>query len=295
MSVQSIASAAFKHGRSARGLVDEVEQASPTALIVAGAAGPAAKVEHELLDGAAPGAVRRVVPGRLDANALSGGIVLVYAIAGSVCNEDVEALRTAERIRVPIVCLLIRPDAASEDREVPYVLARDIVRVPGTLPLGSLLERVAVRAGSNGFTLATNVPRLRPAVADAIVAHYARLNGAIGATPFAGGATLPVLTVNQLRMVARLAAVHGVAIDAKRAGEILAVVAAAVGFRSAARLVAGQLGPRWAIKGGFAYGGTVAIGEAAIARFAAIACPAGGEADEDGFGTHPADIDSPSS
>ncbi|MFQ5425670.1 MAG: hypothetical protein ACE5EV_01160 [Gaiellales bacterium] len=269
MSVQDVASAALRHGRAARALVDEVEDAPPSALILAGAAGPTSVLERELGEGASPGSLRRLAEGPFDGDDLAEGMVLVYSVIDEPTPDDVERLRVADRARLPIVCLVVDPAAVDPPEPVPYVLARDVIRAhePARLPLGSVADRIAVRAGADGFSLAVAIPRLRSAVSDAIVTHYARLNGAIGAASFARGATLPILTVNQLRMVARLAAVHGVKVDAKRAGELIAVVAAGLGFRSVARAALGRNIPRWAIKGGFAYGGTYAIGETAIARF----------------------------
>jgi uncharacterized protein (DUF697 family) len=68
----------------------------------------------------------------------------------------------------------------------------------------------------------------------------------------------------------RLAVAHGEPLDRHRAGELLGVVGAGFGFRAVAREaldlipVAG-----WAVKGGVAYAGTKAIGEAAVRYFEA--------------------------
>ena len=79
-----------------------------------------------------------------------------------------------------------------------------------------------------------------------------------------------MLTLNQIRMVLRIAAAHGEALDRERAFEILSVVAAGLGFRTLARQLVGVVpGLGWAVKGGVAYGATLALGEAASAYFAA--------------------------
>ena len=82
----------------------------------------------------------------------------------------------------------------------------------------------------------------------------------------------PVLTLNQIRLVLRLGAAHGVEIDQQRLPEVLATVAAGFGFRAVARQLLGAIPVAgWAVKGGVAYGGTRALGEAAMRYFAAVA------------------------
>jgi uncharacterized protein (DUF697 family) len=79
-----------------------------------------------------------------------------------------------------------------------------------------------------------------------------------------------VLTLNQIRLVLRIALAYGQEVDRQRAVELLGVVGAGFGFRTAARElldfvpVAG-----WALKGAIAYAGTRAVGEAAARYFAA--------------------------
>jgi uncharacterized protein (DUF697 family) len=85
-----------------------------------------------------------------------------------------------------------------------------------------------------------------------------------------------VLTLNQLRLVLRLAAVHGVEVDQQRAPEVLATVAAGLGLRTVARQLLGAVPVAgWLVKGAVAYGGTRALGEAAMRYFqTAAAAPA---------------------
>ena len=82
-------------------------------------------------------------------------------------------------------------------------------------------------------------PALRQAVGDAIVKHFARQNGVLGVAIFIPGADFPVLTLNQIRMVLRLAAAHGEELDRERAFEVLSVIAAGLGFRTVARHLVG--------------------------------------------------------
>jgi uncharacterized protein (DUF697 family) len=66
-------------------------------------------------------------------------------------------------------------------------------------------------------------------------------------------------------MVLRICASHGLAVDRDRAIEILATIGVGRGRRTGAReLVAFVRVGGWAVKGAVAYGGTKAIGEAAV-------------------------------
>jgi uncharacterized protein (DUF697 family) len=97
---------------------------------------------------------------------------------------------------------------------------------------------------------------------------FARKNGILGVAIFVPGADFPVLTLNQIRLVLRIAAAHGVEVDQQRLPEVLATVGAGFGFRAVARqLLAAVPVAGWVVKGGVAYGGTKALGEAAHRYF----------------------------
>jgi uncharacterized protein (DUF697 family) len=187
-----------------------------------------------------------------------GASVLIWIGAA-----DEDALRAADRDGVPIV-------AVTDDRTVPYVLAEDIVRVPPGLgfPIERIAEVVARKLGDKGPALAARLPMLRRAVCDRLITTASRHNGLIGAAVFVPGVDLPILTLNQARLVLRIALAYGEHVDRGRALELLGVVGAGFGFRTVARElldvvpVAG-----WAVKGAIAYTGTRAIGEAAVRYF----------------------------
>ncbi len=90
-------------------------------------------------------------------------------------------------------------------------------------------------------------------------------NAAVGALLFLPGADLPVMTLNQAKMILEIAAVYGEKINISRAKELAAVVGGAFACRAVARELASivpVLG--WAIKAAVGYSGTVAMGRAAI-------------------------------
>jgi uncharacterized protein (DUF697 family) len=241
-------------------------------LLVAGAPEHAQALAAALGEGADPGAVLDVSGRAPSAYDLEGAAVLVYAVDGPApSEEDAKTFQLASRKDVGIVCVLFGP-ADGDPPPIAYVMDSDVVQVaPGApLPLETIAERIADRAGGEAHLLAAGVPALREPVVKEIIKDFALQNGVLGVAIFIPGADFPVLTLNQIRMVLRIAAAYGEELDKERAFEILSVVAAGLGFRTVARQIAGIVpGLGWAVKGGVAYGATVAVGEAASAYFAA--------------------------
>jgi uncharacterized protein (DUF697 family) len=111
---------------------------------------------------------------------------------------------------------------------------------------------------------------LRVAVCETLVSRFSRRNGLIGAAVFVPGVDMPVLTLNELRLVLRIAAAHGEEISNERLPELLAVVGGGLALRALARQVVDLVpGVGWAVKGAIAYAGTRALGEAAVRHFGA--------------------------
>jgi uncharacterized protein (DUF697 family) len=103
-----------------------------------------------------------------------------------------------------------------------------------------------------------------------LISRASRQSGILGAAVFVPGADLPVLTLNQLRLVLRIGVAHGVRVDAERWPEMLGVIASGLAFRGVARQLLGVVPVvGWAVKGGIAYAGTRALGEAAVRYFEA--------------------------
>jgi uncharacterized protein (DUF697 family) len=132
------------------------------------------------------------------------------------------------------------------------------------------VRAVAQRLGEDGIALAARAPMLRRAVCEQLISEASRRNGLLGTAVFLPGQDLPVLTLHQLRLVLGLAAAHGLEIDAQRVPEAVIVVGGGIGFRALARrLLAVVPVAGWAVKGGLAYGGTRALGEAALRLYEA--------------------------
>jgi len=240
-----------------RRLIKELQAAdNREPLAIGGATEIARTLERELARGGDPAAVRFGAP--------QGAALYVHIATGA----DEAALRGARRARVPIVAI------AFDDAPLPYVLATDVVRVgPGErMPVDRIAAAVAARLGESGAPLAGRLPALRGAVCDRIVASFARKNGIVGAAVFVPGADLPVLALNQVRMLLLLDQAYGLELDPRqRLPEILAAVGAGLGLRTVARELL-DLVPvaGWAVKGGVAYAGTRALGEAAVKRLETV-------------------------
>ena len=270
MSTGATAGFALRHARQIQSMLDEVNAAAPARVAVAGSP-RAARALAEALAGDSRGAVD-VLPGAELAARLSTYSALAVAIdEWPVGTSDTAALRAGERAGLPIVAALVGLGEPARRDEVPYVPATDVIcaqDAAGAAPV--LVGRLAALLKADAYRLARALPHFRAPVSKAIIRHYARRNGLVGAAAIVPGADLPVLTINQLRMVARLAGAHGIQLDGKHLTELGVVVGASLGMRSIARTALSLLpGPGRAIKGGVALSGTTALGEAALRRFRA--------------------------
>lgn len=250
------------------GLVKELRTAAEDdrPLVVGGAPALAEVLRKELAAGGKPGWAR--------SGPVEGGAALIYVLAAPPSEEDDRVLAAAAKARVPIVAVLAGPEL---EPRVPRVPATSVVRVqPGSgFPVDEIARVVAHRLGESATSLAAALPVLRPAVCDELIERFSRKGGLIGAAVFIPGADFPVLTIAQVRLVLRIAAAHGVEVGQERIPEVLAVFASGFAFRTLARQLLGVVPfAGWAVKGGIAYAGTRAVGEAAVRYFAARAATA---------------------
>jgi len=82
------------------------------------------------------------------------------------------------------------------------------------------------------------------------------------------GADMPIMTLNQAKMLLQIAAAYDKALGKERLKELAAIVGGGFAFRAIARqLVALAPGWGWIIKGGIGFTGTASMGYAAIAYF----------------------------
>lgn len=207
-----------------------------------------------------------------------GADAYLRLLAGEPGEDDVAAFREAHRARVPAVAVIVGPGA----EEVPYVLATDVVRVPEgqAFPLGAIAYALAGRLDEDAAPLAARIPFLRGAACERLIAIFARRNALLAAGVWVPAADLPVLALNQLRLVLRLAQAYGLDGGNERMPDLVATLGAGLGFRAFARRLV-EILPKagWAVRPAVAYTATRALGEVARTRFAlfpATPRPAGG-------------------
>jgi uncharacterized protein (DUF697 family) len=197
-------------------------------------------------------------------------------LVGPACDAAAAArvAGAARAASVPLVALV-------PDRDLPsgaaWLAAARVGRDESAVSLGregepkpTLQGRLAAVLGDDGIALAQRLPWCRRAVAERLVLAGARQNGVIGAVIIIPGADMPAMTLNQIRMVLRIATAYGEELGLDRALEILSVVGTGLVFRTLARQALDFVpGFGWAVKGAVGFSGTVALGSAAIEYFEA--------------------------
>ncbi len=166
--------------------------------------------------------------------------------------EVPEALEAVERA-VPVEA---KP-AADEPIELTDEAAADLDHRMGEWIIAACREKKLA------FALAFPFVR-RPLSLDAVRATAIQ-NAGVGVVVFIPGADMPIMTLNQAKMLLQIAAAYGQPLSAERIKELAAVVGGAFLFRNIARTAVGVvpvLG--WAIKGAVGFAGTEAMGRAAI-------------------------------
>lgn len=122
------------------------------------------------------------------------------------------------------------------------------------------------RDKSLAFSLA--FPFVRRPLAQNIVLRTSIQNAGVGALVFVPGADMPVMTLNQAKMVLQIAAAYGFSLEVDRVKELAGVFAGAVVFRGISRQAVALIPALgWVIKGAMGYTGTMAIGKAALEYF----------------------------
>jgi uncharacterized protein (DUF697 family) len=203
----------------------------------------------------------------LEQGPLEKAAALVHVLAGPPDRDDEELLKEAARARIPIVVVAA---GSGETGHIAYVLDHNVVRVGAGagFPVEAIARRLASALGEGGTPLAARLPVLRRAVCEELIRKLSRQNALVGVAIFVPGADLPVLTLNQIRLVLRIADAYGFEIDRERLPEVLGVVGSGLGLRALARRAIGAVPfVGWAVKGAVAYAGTRALGEAAMRYF----------------------------
>ena len=129
-------------------------------------------------------------------------------------------------------------------------------------------EWVVAACREKRLALALSFPFVRKPLSLEAVSATSLQNAGIGLVLFIPGADMPLMTLNQAKMLLQITAAYGEPMSAARVKELAAIVAGGFACRSVARQVAGAVPAiGWAVKAGVGYAGTKAMGLAAVEYF----------------------------
>ena len=218
----------------------------------------------------------KTVTGIVDVSVIEPEVTVRVASKADACVVLVgsgahvaSTLRDLRERSIPTAVVALREDRATlalalghpENDVLVGATASEVIR-------GPLADWAMERLEKLRTALGNNFEFVRRAVAKEIVKATAWQNAAIGVVVFIPGADMPLMTLNQGKMLLRIAAAYGQSLDTERIKELGAVVAGGFLFRTFARELMGLVpGFGWAVKGGIAYTGTIAMGTAAISYF----------------------------
>ncbi|MFA5802013.1 MAG: DUF697 domain-containing protein [Thermoleophilia bacterium] len=199
----------------------------------------------------------------------SEGVLILIASPAELSSEVFNnRLADAGKNDLPVVVVLT--EAPGIELSFPGVgPSRVVGMAPGSLvPADLLVAAVVDAAGDTAVAMSAKLPALRDETCRVIIKRTARQNAVVGALFIIPGADMPVMTMNEARMVFRIAAAHGESVGTERALELLGVVGSGFGLRAIARQLVDFIpGPGWVIKSGIAWSGTRALGKTATTYF----------------------------
>lgn len=237
-------------------LRDELDRPSVGPLLVTGML--AEQLARQLGEGADPGAV---VAG--DASRVAHSAAVVHIIAGEPTPADEELVHDADHRGVPVVLVQLWPQA---DWTRPFVLTPFVVecRAGEGFPVREISRRV-VEAVEDPVAVARRIPVLQDAVARSLVGATAIRAAILGAVGKRSRAARPLITLDQLRMLAGLRMLRAAPAGDEALKSLAPFAAAAVGagflLRGAARSAQGAL-PAPVANALVAAAGTWLLGEA---------------------------------
>ena len=209
------------------------------------------------------------------------GDTLACMVAGSLphLGHYAEALRNAG---TPVMVVALDPKAcmARAEKDGHPLLEADVVspstklkKLHGVEEPADVREALELRMGqwvvavakAHRLALALAFPFVRKPLAHDAISSTALQNALVGLVFLIPGADLPIMTLNQAKMVLIIAAAYGQPLGVSQIKELAAVIAGGFACRTVARELSGlvpALG--WAVKGSVGYGGTAAMGFAAL-------------------------------
>lgn len=126
------------------------------------------------------------------------------------------------------------------------------------------------------ISYATHFPFLRSAISRRVINACSIENAGVGALKILPGADMPIMTLNQGRMIMELAAIYGYSISVDRLVEIVVLVLSAFGLRALSNYINDEVPiPEFIVDAVFGFGGTQLLGYAAREYFAYGLAPDG--------------------
>ncbi len=202
-------------------------------------------------------------------------ILLLLDAGAGVRQSDHDLYVGLQKLGRPIVVALNKADLIKKD--LPWVLENaetllGLRPIPVSARTGQgitdqLLPAILEAQPGLAVAMARGLPGVRRDLVERLIRRTAWTNALIAAEPIPG-LDIPLLLAAQTRMVLRIAAAYGQAMNVSHARELLTTI----GGGLLARYLAGQLaklfpGPGWVVSAAMAAIGTWAIGEAARQYF----------------------------
>jgi uncharacterized protein (DUF697 family) len=261
-------SAVAKVVTASPGLAGEVRGLADRALplLVSGAPSNAAELRRRVTEGGDPELVRQVGILDLEREQPGESTALLYVVRDELAPADEHALRSADHRRLPIICVVLSDHPGS--RVLPYVLATDVLRTAALddAAVDWIARRLVARASEAAWALASRLPAIREPVTQALSRQFSQRNALAAATTLAPGQGFPLLTLNQIRMTLRIAAVSGMEPRKAQALAVGAALGGGLALRAVSRRLSAALPlPSFAVRAAVAYAGTRAMGMAATA------------------------------
>jgi Uncharacterized protein/domain associated with GTPases len=247
----------------------EITSAADVAAGIVLAGEPALVARTQELLGAGGGSARvwEGLPSALGRGSLGPTETLLVFVEPHAEDAMVSALRAAQPVPPAVVVVDDGPAATGALTWYEKHIAR-VSFADTDLGWRQVWQATVDAAEEHVVALGRRYPVLRHMAAERIIRRTSRQNALIGVVFILPGTDMPVMTLNQIKMVLAIAAIFGGQISQERAIELVGVVGAGFGFRAVARQAFDLVpGLGWAVKGAVGYTGTRAMGEAALRYF----------------------------
>lgn len=201
--------------------------------------------------------------------------VLVLDGAAGLHQSDYDLYESLRAAQVPLVVALnkidlIRRDLSDVLDDVERKLGTTVIPISAKTGAGVGEQLIPAIVESHPWmtvALGRALPAYRRQLSRRLISGAVALNALIAAEPIPG-IDIPLLLASQVRLVLRIAAIHGESLSVRHARELLTTIAGGVALRYLAAQLGKLLpGPGWLIGAAVTGLGTWAIGRVALAYF----------------------------